>query len=80
MSDQNRAEGKDHYATGDAETRAWFEDQWKRWPTRVHQERTTNISFHHGGVLAFREIHGRDPELSRDFRGHVAWLDKHGAA
>lgn len=80
MSDTNRSEGKDCYATGDAETRAWFEEQWSRWPTRVHNDRTTNISFLHGGVLAFREIHDREPELSRQFAGHVAYLDRSEAS
>jgi hypothetical protein len=76
MSVDNVTEGKDCYATGDAETQAWFESQWKIWPTRSHQERTTNVAFHYGGVLAFREARGFDPEMSRDFRSHVDWHDR----
>lgn len=76
MSAQNRADGQKCYATGDAEIRAWFEHQWEIWPDRAHYDRTTNLSFHRGGVLAFREMHGRDPKMSRDFQSNVQWLDR----
>lgn len=76
MPYENRAQGKAHYGSGDPETRAWFERQWKIWPNRAHPERTTNISFHYGGVLAFREEHSCEPKISRDLASHVAWFDK----
>lgn len=76
MSD-NKLEGQRLYASGDAETRAWFERQWKLWPERADPKLTTNISLHYGGVLAYRIEHGREPELSDDFRSHVEWFDNH---
>lgn len=76
MSEDNRNQGRSLYATGDAETRAWFECQWAIWPTRADERFTTNLSFHHGGVIAYREEHGRSPEMSRQFRENAAYLDK----
>lgn len=77
MSDENCTDGKDCYSNGDAETCVWFERQWQIWPTRAHPDRTTNLSFHHGGVLAFREANGHDPKMSRDFASQVARLDRY---
>lgn len=76
MSDENRTEGRACYAAGDAKLRSWFERQWAIWPARADQHRTTNLSFHHGGVLAFREIHGCDPAMSRELKSNVEWFDK----
>lgn len=75
MSDDNRLDGQYCYAAGDSETREWFHRQWKIWPRRADDRLTTNIGFHYGGVLAFRIEHGRDPEMSRDFKSHVDWHD-----
>lgn len=79
MSDQNLIEGRNCYATGAPEQRAWFERQWRIWPERADQRYTTNLSFHHGGVQAFRAEHGREPAMSRDFRSNVEWLDRFDA-
>lgn len=76
MSGDNRADGKNCYAAGDAEIRSWFERQWKIWPNRADPERTTNLSFHHGGVQAFREVHGREPQMSGHFEVNVAYMDR----
>lgn len=76
MSDQNREDGRSCYASGDAECRTWFERQWHIWPERQHPERTTNLSFHHGGVQAFRAAHGHEPAMSEQFASNVAWLDR----
>jgi hypothetical protein len=77
MSDENQADGKRCYEEGDEETRAWFERQWTMWPRRADERHTTNLSFHYGGVLAFREANGRDPKMSRDFLSNVEWHDRH---
>lgn len=80
MSLTNRGEGQLCYATGNAETRAWFERQWMIWPERAHPERTTNLSFHHGGVQAFRAEHSREPEMSESLRSNIAYMDREGSA
>jgi len=77
MSKANQAVGYRLYYEDDLAEREWFERQWKIWPERAHQDRTTNVSFHYGGVCAFREINGRDPAMSKDFASHVAWHDRH---
>lgn len=76
MSDDNRTDGAELYRNGDAATREWFERQWSIWPARADSAKTTNLSFHHGGVHAFREAHGREPTMSRSFRDNVEWLDR----
>jgi len=76
MSLERNDDGYVHYRD-DTDSRAWFEAQWRIWPKRADERYTTNISFHYGGVRAFREFHGREPELSREFSSHVAWHDKH---
>lgn len=76
MSDTNRMQGRECYAKSDAERRAWFEYQWKIWPIRAHDARTTNLSYHHGGVQAYREIHGSDPAMSDSLAENIAFLDK----
>lgn len=73
----NRTTGQYLYAAGDAETKAWFAKQWAIWPERADPKLTTNISLHYGGVLGYRIEHGRDPEMSDDFRSHVEWHDQH---
>ncbi len=80
MSDQNIIEGRNHYAKGDAETRAWFHKQWAMWPNRAVERFTTNICFHYGGVKAYRAEHGKEPELSEEFAENVSWLDKNSQA
>ena len=79
MSDENQAEGQGLYRTGDPEMRGWFECQWRIWPRRADEKFTTNLSFHYGGVLAFRELHSREPLLSDQFREHVEWMDRQHA-
>lgn len=54
-------EGAQCFLQGDQETRDWFLKQWKEWPTRVDPMLTTNASFHHGAILAFKELHGCYP-------------------
>ncbi len=76
MSEANLKEGQYLYAAGDQETREWFHKQWRIWPERADQRLTTNISLHTGGVIAFRIEHGKDPEMSKAFRGHVDYLTK----
>jgi len=78
MSDDNRRDGILLYLNGDAETQAWFEKQWRIWPKRADEQRTTNMSFHYGGVLSYRAMRGRDPMMSRDFASNVAWIDQQG--
>lgn len=73
----NITDGSNCYNEGDAETKDWFERQWKYWPVRVDERHTTNISFLYGGLLAYREEHGKDPRVSIDFASHVRWHDKH---
>ena len=75
MSEDNRTEGQYLYAAGDADTRAWFEKQWRIWPKRADERLTTNLSLHYGGVLAFRIEHEREPAMSPDFRSNVQWMD-----
>jgi len=77
VSDDNQADGTSEYTYGGSETQAWFERQWLIWPKRADERFTTNISFHYGGVLAFRKVKGRDPAMSADFASHVAWHDRH---
>jgi len=77
VSEENTLIGRNLYGAGDAETKAWFEKQWKIWPRRADPKLTTNISLHYGGVCQFRIEHGRDPEMSRDFLGCVKQLDKY---
>jgi hypothetical protein len=43
---------------------------------RANEKLTTNISFHYGGVLAYRIEHQDDPVLSTQFASRVAMLDK----
>jgi len=69
-------EGQYLYAIGDAETHAWFEKQWRIWPERADERLTASISFHHSAVKGYRIKHGKEPELSSEFAGHVAFLDK----
>lgn len=73
---ENAVTGQYLYASGDAETKDWFQRQWAAWPVRVDERLTTNITMHYGGVLGYRAEHGVDPEMSRDFRSHVEWHDK----
>ena len=68
-------EGRYLYAAGDAETREWFEKQWKIWPVRADEKLTTNGSLHYGGVLGYRDEHGKDPEMSEPFSVHVSVMD-----
>lgn len=75
MSEDNRTQGQYLYAAGDAETRAWFERQWKIWPERADPKLTTNLSLHYGGVLAYRIQHSREPNMSKQFRANVEWFD-----
>ena len=77
MIDQNSFEGQYCYAAGDDETKQWFHKQWKAWPEHVDKRLTTNISFHWGGVKAYRIDQGKEPEMSVAFAENVAWLDEH---
>lgn len=77
MSEQNEIDGNCLYATGDADTRAWFCRQWAIWPERADQRFTTNMSFLYGGVVAFRAEHGRDPKMSDQFAANINWYDRH---
>lgn len=73
----NQEDGESCYLEGDAECRTWFEQQWWIYPERAHKDRTTNLSFHYGGVLGFRKIYGHEPAMNACFAQHVAYLDKH---
>lgn len=76
MTDKNRNDGylvyKENGTIGD---RDWFHRQWTMWPKRADTRLTTNLSFHHGGVMAYREIHGTEPEMSLDMTPNIAVLD-----
>lgn len=76
MSIENQDAGFKHYADNSA-SHQWFERQWRIWPRRADEACTTNISFLYGGVLAYREEHGRDPAVSDDYRANIRWLDRH---
>jgi len=76
VSEANIHDGRSCYLDDEA-SRPWFERQWSIWPVRADNELTTNISFHYGGVLAYRELHKREPALSDDFRSCVEWHDSH---
>lgn len=76
MSEDNRTTGQLLYAQGDAETRDWFERQWAAWPERVDPRLTTNLSFHYGGVVAYRIEHERDPPMSAAFKSNIQFLEK----
>jgi hypothetical protein len=77
MSDSNQADGRNCYIEDKSGDRDWFKEQWRVWPTRCNPNNTINISFLYGGILAFRELNdGKDPELSKDLKSHVTWLDK----
>jgi len=73
----NSTEGYNHYINGGNEARSWFEHQWTIWPERADDRYTTNLTFHYGGVQAFRSQHGEDPEMSDQFKSCVHWQDKH---
>lgn len=77
MSEENTLEGNTAFATGDAETRVWFKEQWARWPERVDATKTTNIAFLYGGVRAYRDELKIAPKMSRDFAKHVNFLDQY---
>lgn len=77
MSDQNQTEGQEHYSSGDDKTKEWFHTQWKIWPKRADERFTTNMSFHYGGVLAYREEHKQEPPMSEQFKSCVAQLDRY---
>ena len=67
------------YRVGDAETRDWFERQWRIWPRRADLRLTTNGRLHYEGLLAYRAIHGHEPQMSDLFREHVRVMDRmHG--
>lgn len=72
----NRSDGQYLYAAGDQETKDWFQRQWKIWPKRADERLTTNLSFHYGGIRAYRIDHGTDPEMSKDLASNIAWFDK----
>lgn len=76
MSDKNREDGHLCYTIGNEEIRQWFEQQWRIWPVRHHQDKTTNLGFHYGGVLAYRKENQKDPSMSRDFASNVKWMDE----
>lgn len=76
MTTDNRIEGQYLYAAGDQETKEWFHEQWRIWPERANPRLTTNLSFHFGGVIAFRIEHGKDPEMSDQFRSNVEYLTR----
>lgn len=76
MSDQNTKDGRECYLNEPGDTRAWFENQWRLWPARVDEDRTCNISFHYGGILAYREVHKRNPKVSPYLKTHIDMLDE----
>ena len=76
MSEDNTAIGRNLYASGDAETRQWFERQWSIWPQRADERLTTNLSLHWGGVQQYRAEHGREPTMSKSFAGCVRDMDR----
>lgn len=68
--------GKELYASGDRETREWFERQWKVWPERADPCWTTNFAFHLGGIAAYRAENGRDPAMSESLFICVSELEE----
>jgi len=76
MSDQSRNEGAACYKAADAETRKWFEQQWRIWPKRADEAFTTSLAFHHGAIQAYRAERSRDPEVSADLRMNLRYLDR----
>lgn len=77
MSEGNQREGQACYSIGDRETKDWFERQWAVWPERADPRLTTNLSFHYGGVLAYRIEHdGADPPMSSQFKSSIKFLEE----
>lgn len=75
MAKDNIAVGHALYHKGDQESRDWFERQWRIWPKRADENLTTNLALHYGGVTAYREVHGKEPELSTQFAANIRWID-----
>ncbi len=75
MSEENHIAGKRCYLRGNTKTQQWFQKQWAMWPKRADIAFTTNLSFHHGGIQAFREQHGCDPDMSSDLAANIKYLD-----
>jgi len=75
MSDINQKEGHECYTLGSPSTRDWFLRQWAIWPERADKDKTTNISFHYGALIACREDGNVEPTLSPQFRTNVEWFD-----
>lgn len=76
MSDDNRNQGRDLYLNGDDKIKIWFQEQWKIWSKRQDPSHTTSPSFHHGGVLGFRQEHSNDPEMSESLKEYVEYMDR----
>lgn len=79
MSDENYNDGYNLYETGTMEQKDWFRKQWKIWPVRANERFTTNLSFHFGGIQAYRKEKCKEPELSEDLKSNIKWLDKNAA-
>lgn len=77
MSADNQTNGYELYKKGEESLISWFHEQWKHWPTRVNPNNTTNLSFHFGGILAYREIHKKEPEISNDLKSSIKWSDRY---
>lgn len=74
----SKTEGRDHYINS-PNSRSWYHRQWKIWPERADDSYTTSLSFHYGGVMAYRELNeGKNPEMSGHLQANVEWLDKRG--
>ena len=74
MSD-NQSDGAQCFRDSDDKTKAWFIDQWARWPQRVDRLYTTNLSFLYGGIIAHRESLGFDPVMSTELLQNIKYLD-----
>lgn len=77
MSVDNETDGYLLYKEGKEDTNSWFHKQWKHWPERVDSNNTTNLSFLYGGIRAYREINKKEPELSKDLKSSIEFLDKY---
>jgi len=77
VSKENQDDGLQCFAEGDSDTKGWFARQWKIWPKRADETKTTNLSFLYGGILAYRKAHQLQPEMSNDLRQNIEWLDRH---
>ena len=76
MGIDNETDGYNCYKEGKEENLLWFHEQWKHWPTRVNPNNTINLSFLYGAIRAYRELHDKEPEISKDLASNIKFLDR----